>query len=195
MKDLYIYWIPYFVFILHSFCRLKFYFRYVKQPFKVIFQFNKNTKVGNVCNFSFTLCIRFVFFNDLIPRILCQLFNPQRYTSILLINIQDHNFDLITFFDHLLGMRYPFCPGKIRNMYKTFYSALKPHKCSIVSYGTNRTFYLVSYVVPGFNPFPGIFFHLFYSQGKLLINSIRLQNHRVYTVANFKFFIGMVKFF
>ena len=92
------------------------------QTFDPLFDFDECTVRHDVDNTSFDDVADGIFGFDFIPRVLGFLFESERNALFLEVDIEDHDFDLLTEFEHF-GRMGDSAPGHICDMEKSVYAA------------------------------------------------------------------------
>ena len=74
------------------------------QPFYAFLQFHKGAIRNKVRDLAFDSLARWETFLDLVPRILLRLLESELDAFLFLVNIENDDFELLPYFDHLAGM-------------------------------------------------------------------------------------------
>ena len=85
----------------------------MNETFYPFFKLNEKAEIGYVCYSPGHSRARLVFLRDLVPRVLCELFDTQRETLVLLFNIENHSLHFLAFLIDLRRVLYPSGPGDI----------------------------------------------------------------------------------
>ncbi len=91
------------------------------------------TEVGDVADNSCVLASYRVFLTDRLPRVREELFDTEAHLLLLTVEGKDLGFNLVTYFEEVLGDAETWAPAHLRNVDKTLNTRLNLYECAIVS--------------------------------------------------------------
>ena len=119
------------------------------------FDLHESAIVGNARNGCSNDRARRIFLCRNCPRVGLELFYAERYFLLILIYIENDNFDLIIQIEHIGRVSDPFRPAHLADMNQSFDAFFKSYKSAIVHNVNDSTFDTAADRIPVFNRCPG----------------------------------------
>ncbi len=149
----------------------------MNKAFDALLQFHEDPKIGYIGNGAGYPGTLPVLLRDFVPGIIGELFDAQRESFMIFVNVQDNGLHFLTLLINLRRMFDSLGPGNIGNMHQTvdtFIDTDKNTEVGNVFYsafngGTDRIF------LP--DDIPRIGFDLLESQGDALVGGVDVKNH------------------
>ena len=159
--------------------------RDVDQPVNLMVQANEGAEAGQFGDLAGDQIADLVKMIDVGPRILRQLFNPDRNPLVRLIHFQHHRFHFVAFLQHFRWMVDFSRPGNIGNVNHAIEALFQFNERPVAGQVANLAFHARAGRVFLLRFVPGIGFELAQAQRNLLLFAIDPEHHR------FHFLIGL----
>jgi hypothetical protein len=130
-------------------------------------------------------------FGDVLPGILHSLAQPQAYALVLLVYAEDYRLDLIANREYLRRVLDPMGPRHLGYVDKALDAFLELDECAVVHYRDDRTDYLRTLFVPGFDVLPRVCLELLHPERDAFPFGVEVENHYLDFIADGKY-VGRV---
>src|SRR6266567_7786454 len=116
-------------------------FRDVDEPIDVVLQLNERAEASELGHFAFHQVADLVFLIDRLPRIFCELFDPEADPLVYLVDVDDHGFDFVAFLKDFARMIDLAGPAQIRHVDHSIDAFLQFHERAIGGHVANFAFH------------------------------------------------------
>src|SRR5690606_34472545 len=152
--------------------------------FNAVSQFYGCAFSVNSSHFTVYDCAFLVQCNPVVERIFCELFNAQRDTLTLCVNLQNNCCDFVAFFVFTNCFFACNVPGDVRQVNQAVDAAVQADEDTEVSDRLDFTFNTVALVVGFRELLPWVVFALLQAQGDTTTFFVDIQNHNFHYVTN-----------